>query len=182
MPEIRLSFDAADYTVLREQAEKLGLTAPQFAAAAALREAKRLAAGHPATATAADLPPVRDAGVDAIRATERRIDAALARVPRQTDATIADQLGLTVDVVRRHREGQGIAGVAQPLARSGWEDALLACHARGLTRAEIAAELGWTPGTVSTRLSALRKADLLPTTSPTGRVAGPADPGPRRAP
>lgn len=180
MPEIRLSFDAADCAVLREQAEKLGLTAPQFAAAAALREAKRLAAGHPATA--ADLPPVRDAGVDAIRATERRIDAALARVPRLTDATIADQLGLTVDVVRRHREGQGIAGVAQPRARSGWEDALLACHARGLTRAEIAAELGWTPGTVSTRLSALRKADLLPTTSPTGRAAPPADPGPRRAP
>ena len=172
MPEIRLSFDAADYAVLREQAERLGLTAPQFAAAAALREAKRLA----------DLPPVRDAGVDAIRATERRIDAALARVPRLTDATIADQLGLTVDVVRRHREGHGIAGVAQPRARSGWEDALLACHARGLTRAEIAAELGWTPGTISTRLSALRKAGLLPTTSPTAQVAPRADPRPRRAP
>lgn len=150
--DFRVPVDGVERATLTAAADALGLTVPTFLREAGLREARRLAKGL--ALTAAELPPLVDQDAAAWRATEARLDAALARVPRLADPAIADELGVTVDVVRRHREGRGIAAV-EGRSRTGWEDILRGLHGRGLTAQAMAAETGWTLGSVRTRLSSL---------------------------
>lgn len=113
-----------------------------------LAQARRLNAGLPVNL---DARPVEDP----VRATERALDAALAEEPRLSDPAIAERLGLTVDVVRRHREAAGIAPAPTPKLGAAWEAPIREAHARGLLTAEIAAATGYSVRTVQQRLSEL---------------------------
>lgn len=84
------------------------------------------------------------------RATERRMDAALARRPRLSDRAIADELGLTIDVVRGHRESRGIAAAPQIAARE-WEARIRGAWREGITGTELAEATGYTVATVRQR-------------------------------
>ena len=75
----------------------------------------------------------------------------------RSDPQIAAELGVTAAAVRSVRRYHGIAAGTQPgpSVRSGWEARLREAHARGLGLDDLARELGWTAGTVRTRLSGL---------------------------
>jgi hypothetical protein len=148
----RVMVNNEERTVILAAAERAGTTPSRFLRLAGLRAARRTLAGLEEDAP--DLAPLPvDRAVEEARRTGARIDAELARVPRLSDPAIAEALGLTVDVVRRHRESRGIAGA--PPARGDWEPRIREAHGRGLTVDEIATATGYTPGTVRTRLSQL---------------------------
>ncbi len=73
---------------------------------------------------------------------------------------IAERLGLSEDTVRRIRRraggrAAGVVGATRPTPRSGWEARVRDAHARGLTTAEIGAELGYTVRTCQEYLARL---------------------------
>lgn len=155
--DIRVTVSTAEMAAIDTAATALGVSRAALLREAGLREARRIAVGLPGAAP--DLPHLRFPEVEAERATEARIDAELARLPRMSDPAIAEALDLTVDTVRRHRESRGIPGVApqggRPLVEGGWEAAIRSAHASGLTAEGIAEATGYSVGTVRTRLSRL---------------------------
>lgn len=80
-----------------------------------------------------------------------------------SDPEIAARLGIGRSAVHSTRRRHGIpAGVPPgPPNRSGWQARVLELLAAGRSRDEIAADLGWTRGTLATRMSTLRRSGAL---------------------
>jgi DNA-binding NarL/FixJ family response regulator len=101
-----------------------------------------------ATAAAGDVIPVNS--VDrARREWKARVRAMVNAGVR--DNQIAEALGGTSEQIRSARRRAGLPGQSGR-APSGWQSTVAALHARGLTNDEIAAETGWTLGTVQQRV------------------------------